>query len=147
MNPLNLGRRITNSFVVDFHRFVLSLLSLSITSAFLLGEGFGVNKLVVDLVRVHPPQVFLFADAVSIRATSPDPSKGAVAQRLQSAVETEILGNHQRIAGQSEQPDAVIELTLLESNVWEANDPRKKKEYKKVGEEKVWNEVMRIARK
>lgn len=99
--------------------FVLALLPatvLFIALSMEAGEGFGMLKKTAKLTRVHPPQVFIMGTGVAIRATSPSGKYAMGAQRLQSQLESELLGANTRLKLDAANPDATIDVTILQSD-------------------------------
>lgn len=86
------------------------------------GEGFGMMKKSANLVRIHPPQVFIPGTRVSIKVTAASANYGVAAQRLQSQLESELLGKNQRLKLDASRPDATIDVKILRddySEKWE----------------------------
>lgn len=101
-----------------FRQFPLLLATamLVIAPAALAGEGFGMMKKTAKLTRVHPPQVFIMGTRVAIRASSPGGKYAMAAQRLQSQLESELLGANTRLKLDASRPDATIDVTILQSD-------------------------------
>lgn len=82
----------------------------------LAGEGFGMMKKTAKLTRVHPPQVFIMGTGIAIRASSPDGKYAMAAQRLQSQLESELLGANTRLKLDPSNPDATIDVMILQND-------------------------------
>ena len=80
------------------------------------GEGFGMMKKTAKLTRVHPPQVFITGTRIAIRASSPGGKYAMAAQRLQSQLESELLGANTRLKLDASSPDATIDVTILQND-------------------------------
>lgn len=95
---------------------VMTAVALLISPAAWAGEGFGMMKKTAKLTRVHPPQVFVPGTRIAIRTSSPGNKYAMAAQRLQSQLESELLGNNPRFKLDSASPDATIDVAILQSD-------------------------------
>jgi hypothetical protein len=100
----------------------LRLLSLAVVVSLLIapaspaGEGFGMLKKAAKLTRVHPPQIFLPGAKIAVRASGQGSKYSAAAQRLQSLLESELLGNDTRLKLEPTKPETIVEVTVLQSD-------------------------------
>jgi tetratricopeptide (TPR) repeat protein len=94
---------------------LFALLLLAAPCAF-AGEGFGMMKKTVNLTRIHPPQVIIPGTKIAVRVTSPSSEHAAAAQRLQSQLESELLGHDSRFTVEPSHPDATIDVAILQSD-------------------------------
>lgn len=98
------------------------LLSLAVIVTFLFapaapaGEGFGMVKKAAKLTRVHPPQIFLPGAKIAVRVSGQGPKYSSAAQRLQSLLESELLGNDTRLKLEPTKPETIVEVTVLQSD-------------------------------
>jgi hypothetical protein len=102
---------------------VVFALIASVTLPLAAGEGFGMMKKTANLTRVHPPQVFIPGTRIVIRVTSPGGRYAAAAERLQSQLESELLGKNPRLKLDPSHPDATIDVAVLQSEYndkWES---------------------------
>ncbi|HYC90097.1 MAG TPA: hypothetical protein VEO54_12855 [Thermoanaerobaculia bacterium] len=101
-----------------FGQFALLMATamLVIAPQALAGEGFGMMKKTAKLTRVHPPQVFITGTRIAIRTSSPGGKYAMAAQRLQSQLESELLGANTRLKLDASSPDATIEVTILQND-------------------------------
>jgi tetratricopeptide (TPR) repeat protein len=86
------------------------------------GEGFGMMKKTANLTRIHPPQVFIPGNRIAVRATSQGNSHAAAAARLQSQLESQLLGNNPRLKLDAAKPEATVDVNVLQSeysDAWE----------------------------
>jgi hypothetical protein len=86
------------------------------------GEGFGMMKKSANLTRIHPPQVFIAGTRVSTKVTAASSDYGVAAQRLQSQLESELLGKNPRLKVDVSRADASIDFKILRddySEKWE----------------------------
>lgn len=81
----------------------------------LAGEGFGMMKKTANLTRIHPPQVYLPGSRVAIHVTAQG-NHGAAAARLQSQLESQIIGNNPRLKLDTTRPETVIDVVVLQSD-------------------------------
>jgi hypothetical protein len=79
------------------------------------GEGFGMMKKSASLARVHPPVIFIAGTRISIKASAANSSHSAVAHRLESQLESELLGKNQRLKLDASRPDATIDIRVLQN--------------------------------
>ena len=80
------------------------------------GEGFGMLKKTANLTRIHPPQVFIAGRTISIRVTSTGNRYAMAAQRLQSQLESELLGNNTRLKLETADPDTTVDVNILQDD-------------------------------
>ncbi len=101
----------------------------------LAGEGFGMMvKKTVNLTRMHPPQVFIPGSRIAVRVTSQASHNAAAAQRLQSQLESQLLGNNPRLKLDASRPEAVIDVTVLQNDYSESWENRQMVHSVKTGE-------------
>lgn len=92
------------------------LLLLILSASAHAGEGFGMMKKTANLTRVRPPQVFIRGTRIGVSASSQGSAHAATAQRLQSLLESELLGNNPRFKLDSANPEATVAVTILQSD-------------------------------
>jgi hypothetical protein len=100
---------------------VVATLVLS-ASAALAGEGFGMLRKRANLARIHPPQVRIGKSSIAVKATGQGGKNGEAAQRLQSLLESELLGSDPTLRLESRNPDVNIDVNILQneySEKWE----------------------------
>jgi len=105
-----------------FKALCVVVILLSASAPLYAGEGFGMMKKSANLTRIHPPQVFIAGTRVSIKVTAASPNYGVAAQRLESQLESELLGKNQRLKLDAQRPDATIDVKILQdqfSEKWE----------------------------
>ncbi|HEV7765437.1 MAG TPA: hypothetical protein VGQ76_10580 [Thermoanaerobaculia bacterium] len=95
---------------------LLATVMLAIAPPIVAGEGFGMMKKTAKLTRVHPPQVFIMGTRVAIRASSSGNRDAMAAQRLQSQLESELLGANTRLKLDASSPDATIDVAVLQND-------------------------------
>ncbi|HEV7486086.1 MAG TPA: hypothetical protein VGQ65_10415 [Thermoanaerobaculia bacterium] len=93
------------------------------------GEGFGMMKKSANLTRIHPPQVFIAGTRVSIKVTAASSQYGVAAQRLESQLESELLGKNQRLKLDAARPDATIDVKILQDQFGEKWEDRQMVQY------------------
>lgn len=101
--------------------FVLFLaVTLSAVSPAGAKEGFGrFTKKTTPLTRVTPPVVFLMGARFDVKATSTNPEHDALAQRIRSQLESELISRDSRLAVDREHPEVVIEFAILQNDLGE----------------------------
>lgn len=104
-----------------FGQFALLLTAavLVLAPPALAKEGFGMMKKTAKLTRIHPPQVFIMGTRIAIRASSPGKKYEMAAQRLQSQLESELLGANTRLKLDASSPDATVDVTILQNDYHE----------------------------
>ncbi len=109
-----------------FSNAIVTLVFVSLfTVPALAGEGFGMMKKTANLTRVHPPQVFIPGSRIVIHVTSHSSQHAATAQRLQSQLESQLLGNNPRLKLDASRPETVIDVAVLQSDYSEKWEDRK----------------------
>jgi hypothetical protein len=105
------------------NRIVTFTLVLLAAVPALAGEGFGMMKKTANLTRIHPPQVYLPGSRVAIHATAQG-NHGAAAARLQSQLESQIIGGNPRLKLDTTRPETVINVVVLQSDYSEKWEDR-----------------------
>ena len=105
-------------------RFASSLVILAVVlgtvSLAFAKEGFGrFTKKATPLTRVTPPVVFLMGTRFDAKATSHDSSHDALAQRLRSQLESELISRDTRLTVDHERPEIVIDVDILQNDLGE----------------------------
>jgi hypothetical protein len=108
---------------------VLINVTLLATAPLYAGEGFGMMKKSANLTRIHPPQVFIAGTRVSIKVTAASADYGVAAQRLESQLESELLGKNQRLKLDASRPDATIDVKILQDEFGEKWEDRQMVHY------------------
>jgi len=89
------------------------------------GEGFGFPKQVVMLGRVHPPEIALPGSRIQVRATGQ--GKGDESEKqLLAMIESQILSNSPTLVLDPLNPQALIEVALLQKELVDTWETRKK---------------------
>jgi hypothetical protein len=78
------------------------------------GEGFGVLRKRANLARMHPPQVRIGGSRISVRVNSQNKKDDSAAARLQSLLESELLGSDTTLRIDPK-PDVTIDVSVLQS--------------------------------
>lgn len=80
------------------------------------GDGFGVlNKDHARMTRTHPPKVWLRGTRIEVRASGQTQELKAVAERLRSLTESELLGADPRLRSDTDRPETIVEITVVQS--------------------------------
>lgn len=90
------------------------VLLLSCTVSATAGEGFGMVRKRANLSRVHPPQVRMGGSRIRVRATSQQSKDAIAAARLQSLLESELLGSDSTLTIDSK-PEVAIDVAILQN--------------------------------
>jgi hypothetical protein len=112
-----------------FRALYVTVILLSAIAPLYAGEGFGMMKKSANLTRIHPPQVFIAGTRVSIKVTAASPNYGVAAQRLESQLESELLGKNQRLKLDAARPDATIDVKILQDEFGEKWEDRQMVHY------------------
>ena len=84
-------------------------------------EGFGINKLAVQLSRARPPEVLITDTRIAIRSSGQGQG-GSFESQLIAALESELIGNDPRLRLEADHPETLIEIALLDHSIedrWE----------------------------
>jgi hypothetical protein len=108
---------------------IIPVLTLLAAAPLWAGEGFGMMKKSANLTRIHPPQVFIAGTRVAIKVTAAMPHFGVAAQRLESQLESELLGKNQRLKLDASRPDATIDVKILQDEYGEKWEDRQMVQY------------------
>lgn len=114
-------------FAIRISAFVL--LGTAAAAAMFAGEGFGMMKKSASLTRIHPPQVFIPGTRISIKVSAAASHYANAAQRLQSQLESELIGRNPRLKLDTSRPDATIDLRILQENYSEKWEDRQMVRY------------------
>lgn len=98
------------------------------------GEGFGMMKKAANLTRVSPPQVFLTGTRIAVKASGNGSKYAAAAARLQSQIESELLGNNPRLKLDPAKPETVVDVKILQSDYSESWENREGTRQVKTGQ-------------
>jgi hypothetical protein len=80
-------------------------------------EGFGMlTKKVASMVRVIPPAVFLRGTRFQVTATGAGAPTAELAKRLQSQLESELIGRDSRLAVDANRPEILFEVSILQND-------------------------------
>jgi hypothetical protein len=80
-------------------------------------EGFGTfTKKVASVVRVSPPAVFVRGTKFQVTASGSGSVNGDLAKRLQSQLESELIGRDSRLIVDSNRPEVLIEVSILQND-------------------------------
>ena len=114
--------------------FLVALLILLVASAAEAKEGFGrFDRDVAKLTRVRPPAVFLMETRIDVRATGATSDLTALAQRLESQLEAELVERDSRLTIDSQDPAIAIDVKVLQNVGEERWENRKMQQQRKVG--------------
>ncbi len=102
---------------------VLALLSLISVSAH-AGEGFGMMKKSVNLVRSLPPQARLAGTRIHVHVSAQKSADKAIAQRMQTELESEMVGNDTTLTLEEKNPTSSIDVTVLRNDYHESTESR-----------------------
>lgn len=88
-------------------------------------EGFGrFTKKATPLTRVTPPAVFLMGNRFNIKSGAQDSGQNALAQRLRSQLESELISRDSRLTVDRERPEVVVEVDILQNDLGERWEDR-----------------------
>ena len=80
-------------------------------------EGFSLlSKTVASVVRVNPPTVYLMGPKIQVKAASSGSVEAALASRLQSQLESELLSRDSRLSSEPNRPETLIDVTILQND-------------------------------
>jgi hypothetical protein len=102
---------------VRFGAFALLLLPLCSAAA---GEGFGMLRKRANLARVHPPQVRISGSKIAVRASSQGKKYTSAAERIQSLLESELLGSDPTLRLEPNKADITIDVSVLQNDYSES---------------------------
>ncbi|NJL26963.1 MAG: hypothetical protein HC897_03305 [Thermoanaerobaculia bacterium] len=97
-------------------------------------EGFGFTKKSTKLTRVTPPTVFLMGTRIAVVVSSTESDSG-LCQRLQSQLESELVGRDNRLTADSASPQTLVEVTVLQNQMSERWENRTELESREVGKD------------
>lgn len=98
-------------------------------------DGFGMlNKDHAQMTRTHPPKVWVRGVRIAVRANGQTAELKAVGERIRSLTESELLGADPRLRSDSERPETIVEITVVQSEGAEAWESRKVMKQRKSGE-------------
>ena len=110
------------------------LLALDVVPA-LAGEGFGIlNKDHARMMRTHPPKVWVRGTRVAVRASGQTQELTDLAERVRSLTESELLGADPRLRSESDRPETIVDITVVQSEGNEAWENRTVMKQRKTGE-------------
>jgi hypothetical protein len=97
-------------------------------------EGFGrMNREVARLIRVRPPAVFLMATRIDVRIGGITSELAALARRLESQIEAELIERDSRLTIDPRSPEILIEVQVLQNVSEERWESRRMEVLRKVG--------------
>ncbi|HEX9941258.1 MAG TPA: hypothetical protein VGG03_04520 [Thermoanaerobaculia bacterium] len=114
---------------------LLAALVLTPLSAGAAKEGFGFNKKTATLVRVNPPKVFLMGTRINVKVVSQDSTNQALADRIRSQLESELISADSRLAVDSARPEVQIEVRVLQNAYNEEWQKRREIQQRQVGKD------------
>ena len=97
-------------------RFALIAMLLLPVDSVLGGEGFGILRKRANLARVHPPQVRISGSRISVRATSQGNKYATAAERIESLLESELLGSDPTLRLESKNAEIAVDVTILQND-------------------------------
>lgn len=99
------------------------------------GDGFGIlNKDHAKMTRTHPPKVWLRGTRIAVRAGGQAENLKELAERIRSLTESELLGADPRLRSDSDRPETVVEITVVQSEGNETWESRTVMKQRKKGE-------------
>ncbi|HEV8578197.1 MAG TPA: hypothetical protein VGX68_03860 [Thermoanaerobaculia bacterium] len=99
-------------------------------------EGFGLmTKKAAAVTRVSPPAVFLMRTKVQVKAASTNAKDNGVAERLQSQLESELISRDSRLTVESNRPETLIEVAVLQNEANEKWENRREMAVRQVGKD------------
>ncbi|MGH9423796.1 MAG: hypothetical protein ACRD3J_27725, partial [Thermoanaerobaculia bacterium] len=101
-----------------------SLLSVIVATAALAGEGFGMMKKSVILNRSLPAQVRLAGTRIHVHVTAQKKSNASIAERMQTELEAELLGNDPALTIDAKNPTTLIEVIILRNDYSDSSESR-----------------------
>jgi hypothetical protein len=102
---------------------VVALLSIIAVSA-RAGEGFGMMKKSVNLVRSLPPQARLVGTRIRVHVSAQKSTENAIAKRMQEELEIEVVGNDTTLTLDSKSPTSSIDVVVLRNDYHETTEKR-----------------------
>ncbi len=119
-----------------------SVLLLTVTAALALNapsagarEGFGIARKTATLVRINPPKVFLMGTRISVKATSQSSLDQALAERIRSQLESELISADGRLTVDAMNPEVLTEVSVLQDDYNEDWQKRKEIQRRQVGKD------------
>ncbi|MGA8810260.1 MAG: hypothetical protein WB973_20505 [Thermoanaerobaculia bacterium] len=112
MNERHTEARISRPLVWSGVLAMLSLVSIPVQA----GEGFGMMKKSVNLIRSLPPQARLVGPRIRIHVSAQKNAENAIAKRMQEELESEVIGNDTTLTLDSKNPTSSIDVTVLRSD-------------------------------
>lgn len=80
------------------------------------GEGFGMIKKTANLTRIHPPELVVTGTRIAVHVSSQSNAHSSAAQRLQTQLESELINNNPRFKLDASNPDATVDVRILQSD-------------------------------
>jgi hypothetical protein len=115
-------------------KWTLLLLVTVLISASVEAQGFGrLSKKTAKLTRVHPPEVFLPGNGITVNASTADSRDSQVAEQLRARLESALLGNEPRLKLEPGRPDVVIDVTITQNDYSDRWENRQMTERYKTG--------------
>lgn len=115
---------------------LLLALTVSAVPPAVAKEGFGrLTKKATPLTRVNPPVVFLMGNRFAVQVKANDPAHDALAQRIRSQLESELISRDSRLAVDRDRPEVLIEVDVLQNDLGERWENREMTERYKAGED------------
>lgn len=99
------------------------------------GEGFGWTKKTATLVRVSPPKVFLMGTRINVKATSQSSANQALADKIRSQLESELISADSRLSADTTRPEVLIDLAVLQNDYSESTSQRREIQQRQVGKD------------
>lgn len=79
------------------------------------GEGFGMIKKTTVLSRTNPPAVYIGGTRIAVRASGQSPASKDAAQRLQTLLESRLLGADKRFKLDPTHPETLVEVDVAQN--------------------------------
>jgi hypothetical protein len=94
------------------------------TSSAWAGEGWGMSKKSVTLNRSMPAQVKLAGTRIQVRVSALKKSNAGVAERMQTELESELLGNDASLTLDGKSPTTAVDVIVLRSEYSDSAETR-----------------------
>jgi len=88
------------------------------------GEGFGMMKKSVTLLRSLPPLVRLVGNRISVHVTAQKKSNASLAERMENQLESELIGSDTKLSLDSKTPTTVVDVAILRNDYSETSENR-----------------------
>jgi tetratricopeptide (TPR) repeat protein len=101
------------------------------------GEGFGMMKKSVNLTRILPARVHLVGTRINVHVTAQKKTNESVAERMQSQLESQLVGNDTNLTLDSKNPTSLVDVTVLRNDYSESSETRQETRGQGAGDGKI----------